>query len=60
MIWDRERGIPKAEAAETRAYLELMVRKVRRRYDIRMRQGHAAADIDTGRFAAWTNPEPKY
>jgi len=47
----------KTELAETRAYLELMVREVRRRYDAKMRPGQAAADIDMGRFAAWTNPE---
>ena len=47
----------KRELAETRAYLDLMAREVRRRYDRKMRPGEAAADIDMGRFAAWTNPE---
>jgi len=47
----------KRELTETRAYLDLMVREVRRRYDAKMRPGEAAADIDMGRFAAWTNPE---
>jgi hypothetical protein len=47
----------KRDLAETRAYLELMVREVRRRYDAKMRPGQAAADIDMGRFAAWTNPD---
>ena len=47
----------KKELAETRAYLDLMAREVRRRYDARMRPGEAAADIDLGRFAGWTNPE---
>jgi len=47
----------KKELAETRAYLELMAREVRRRYDAKMPPGQAAADIDMGRFAAWTNPE---
>jgi cyclase len=47
----------KKELAETRAYLELMVREVRPRYEAKMPPGRAAADIDVGRFAAWTNPE---
>jgi cyclase len=47
----------KKELAETRAYLALMAREVRRRYDAKMSPGEAAADIDVGRFAAWTNPE---
>ncbi len=45
------------ELAETRAYLELMASEVRKRYDRGMRPGQAAADIDLGRFAGWTNPE---
>ena len=45
------------ELAETRAYLEMMVREVRPRYEAKMSAGAAAADIDMGRFAAWTNPE---
>jgi cyclase len=47
----------KKELAETRAYLDLMVREARPRYEANMSPGQAAADIDVGRFAAWTNPE---
>ncbi len=47
----------KKELAETRAYLDLMVREARPRYEAKMSPGRAAADIDVGRFAAWTNPE---
>lgn len=47
----------KKELMETRAYLELMAREVRKRYEAGMRPGQAAADIDIGRFANWTNPE---
>jgi cyclase len=45
------------ELAETRAYLALVARETRLRFDAGMRPGEAAADIDVGRFAAWTNPE---
>jgi hypothetical protein len=47
----------KKELAETRAYLVLLTREVKRRYTSGMRPGQAAADIDMGRFAKWTNPE---
>jgi cyclase len=47
----------KKELAETRAYLELLAREVKKRYSAGMRPGQAAADIDMGRFAKWTNPE---
>lgn len=47
----------KKELAETRAYLELLTREVKKRYSAGMRPGQAAADIDLGRFAKWTNPE---
>ncbi len=47
----------KKELAETRAYLDLLAHEVRTRYDKGMRPGQAAADIDFGRFANWTNPE---
>jgi cyclase len=47
----------KVELGETKAYLELLRREVRRRYDAGMRPGQAAADIPLGRFAAWSNPE---
>jgi cyclase len=47
----------KKELAETRAYLDLLAREVKKRYSAGMRPGQAAADIDMGRFAKWTNPE---
>jgi len=47
----------KKELAETRAYLDLLAREVRKRHDKGMRPGQAAADIDFGRFSTWTNPE---
>jgi cyclase len=47
----------KKELAETRAYLEVLVREVTKRFHMGMRPGEAAADLDLGRFANWTNPE---
>jgi len=47
----------KRELAEARAYLDLLVRETRPRYEAKMSPGQAAADIDVGRFAPWTNPE---
>jgi cyclase len=47
----------KKELAETRAYLDLIANEVRKRYSMGMTPGRAAADIDLGRFAGWTNPE---
>ena len=45
------------ELMETRAYLELLKREARRRYDAGMRPGQAAADIDLERFGKWANAE---
>jgi cyclase len=47
----------KRELAETRAYLDLLVREVTKRYRAGMPPGRAAADINMGRFSNWTNPE---
>jgi glyoxylase-like metal-dependent hydrolase (beta-lactamase superfamily II) len=47
----------KKELAETRDYLDLVANEIRKRYAMGMSPGRAAADIDLGRFAAWTNPE---
>jgi cyclase len=47
----------KKELAETRAYLDLLTREIKKRYAAGMRPGQAAADMDLGRFAQWTNPE---
>jgi len=47
----------KKELAETRAYLDMMATEMRKRHRSGMRPGEAAADLDLGRFAGWTNPE---
>jgi len=47
----------KKELAETRAYLDLLTREVRKRHSQGMRAGQGVADIDFGRFTNWTNPE---
>ena len=47
----------KRELSETRAYLELIAEETRKRHRMGMSPGRAAADIDVGRFATWTNPE---
>jgi cyclase len=47
----------KKELALTRAYLALMAREAKLRHAAGMSPGRAAADIDIGPFAAWTNPE---
>jgi hypothetical protein len=46
----------KRELAETRAYLDLLIREVTKRYCAGMPPGQAAADINMGRFSNWTNP----
>ncbi len=47
----------KNELAATRAYLELMATEIPKRHKAGMRPGQAAADVNLGRFANWTNPE---
>lgn len=47
----------KRELRDTRAYLELVAEETRKRHARGMSPGQAAADIDLGRFAGWTNPE---
>ena len=47
----------KSQLADTRAYLDLIANEARKRYAMGMSPGRAAADIDLGRFANWTNPE---
>jgi cyclase len=47
----------KSELADTRAYLDLIASEGRKRYAMGMTPGRAAADIDLGKFANWTNPE---
>jgi cyclase len=47
----------KSQLADTRAYLDLIANEARKRYAMGMSPGRAAADIDLGKFANWTNPE---
>jgi glyoxylase-like metal-dependent hydrolase (beta-lactamase superfamily II) len=47
----------KAELAEARDYLKLLVNEIRRGYNAGKRPAEAAADVDLGRFANWGNPE---
>ena len=47
----------KKELAETRAYFETLVPEAQKRFRSGMRPGEAAADLNLGRFANWTNPE---
>jgi cyclase len=47
----------KAELADMKGYLELILREGRKRYDAGMSPGKAAADIDLGRYATWTDPD---
>lgn len=47
----------KKELAETRAYLELLALEVKKSYSAGKRPGQAAAGLNLGRFANWTNPE---
>jgi len=47
----------KSQLADTRAYLDLIANEARKRHAAGMSPGRAAADIDLGQFANWTNPE---
>jgi glyoxylase-like metal-dependent hydrolase (beta-lactamase superfamily II) len=47
----------KAELADMRDFLVLLVRETKKRYDQGMTAGQAAADIDLGRYLAWGNLE---
>jgi len=47
----------KKELAETRAYFETLVPEVQKKYKLGMTVGEAAANLELGRFANWTNPE---
>jgi cyclase len=47
----------KAELAETKGYLELLLREGRKAYDRGVSAGRAAAEIDLGKYAAWSDPE---
>jgi len=47
----------KSQLADTRAYLDLIANEGRKRYAMGMSPGRAAAGINLGKFANWTNPE---
>jgi len=47
----------KAELADMKGYLELLYREGRKRFDMGMSAGRAAADIDLGKYATWTDPD---
>ena len=47
----------KKELAETRAYLDVLAKEVTKRFQMGMSPGEAAANLELGRFANWTNPE---
>lgn len=47
----------KAELADMKGYLELLLREGRRKYDAGVSPGRAAAEIDLGRYATWTDPD---
>ena len=47
----------KAELADMRDYLVRLKREARRRYDVKMTAGAAAADIRMGKYDNWIGPE---
>ena len=47
----------KKELAETRAYFEMLVPQIEKKFHQGMKVGEAAAGLELGRFANWTNPE---
>ncbi len=47
----------KKDLAETRGYFETLIPEVQKRFRMGMSPGEAAADLDLGKFANWTNPE---
>ena len=47
----------KAELNEMRGYLELLWREGRRKFDAGVTAGRAAAQIDLGRYAGWTDAD---
>jgi cyclase len=47
----------KAELKEMRDYLALLQREGRRKFDAGSSAGRAAAEIDLGRYATWTDPD---
>ena len=47
----------RAELADMRDYLALLKEETRRRYDVRMTAGAAAAEIRMGKYDNWIGPE---
>jgi len=47
----------KAELKEMRGYLELLWREGRKKFDAGISAGRAAAQIDLGRYASWTDAD---
>jgi cyclase len=47
----------KHELADMKGYLELLYREGRRKFDAGVSPGRAAAEIDLGRYATWTDPD---
>jgi len=47
----------KKEVAVLRDYFVILKREARKRFDVGMSIGRAAADIDMGMYEVWTNPE---
>ena len=47
----------KAELKEMRDYLGLLLREGRRGYDAGITAGRAAAELDLGKYATWTDPD---
>lgn len=47
----------KAELEDMRGYLALLLREGRRRYDAGVSAGRAAAEIDLGHYATWTDAD---
>jgi len=47
----------KADLEEMKGYLALLMTEGRRRYDAGVGPGRAAAEIDLGKYASWTDPD---
>jgi len=47
----------KAQLEDMRGYLQLLLREGRRKYDAGVSAGRAAAEIDLGHYAKWTDPD---
>ncbi|MEO6340569.1 MAG: MBL fold metallo-hydrolase [Caulobacteraceae bacterium] len=47
----------KAELRDMKGYLELLLREGRRAYDAGVTPGRAAAELNLGKYATWTDPD---